>query len=287
MNQNSFASGESLIIRNMRSNEADIAFRCAADEGWNPGLYDIGCHYAVDSKGWFVAEYNGSVAGIVMMSNYDEKFSFGGFLVVLPEFRNHGIADALINKAFLHAGGRICGIDGVFEMQETYSRKYGFMYAYRNIRWEGEIKGELHHNFLKAENVPFEKLLEYDTRHFFTERRTFLEKWINQKDSICLVSCDGDEITGYGMIRRCVAGHKIGPLFAENSLIAEKLFLSLCGYVNHGPIYLDTPEPNADAVELAKKYNMREVFGTARMYTRKIPKLPLDNIFGVTSFEMG
>ncbi|MDD4127208.1 MAG: GNAT family N-acetyltransferase [Methanomicrobium sp.] len=287
MNQNSFASGESLIIRNMRSSEADIAFRCAADEGWNPGLYDIGCHYAVDPKGWFVAEYNGSVAGIVMMSNYDEKFSFGGFLVVLPEFRNHGIADALINKAFLHTEGRICGIDGVFEMQETYSRKYGFLYAYRNIRWEGEIKGELHHNFLKAENVPFEKLLEYDTRHFFTERRTFLEKWINQKDSICLVSCEGDEITGYGMIRRCVAGHKIGPLFAEKSLIAEKLFLSLCGYVNHGPIYLDTPEPNADAVALAKKYNMREVFGTARMYTRKIPKLPLDNIFGVTSFEMG
>ncbi|MBP2132144.1 hypothetical protein J2128_000065 [Methanomicrobium sp. W14] len=32
---------------------------------------------------------------------------------------------------------------------------------------------------------------------------------------------------------------------------------------------------------------MSEVFVTARMYTKEVPKLPLKNIFGVTSFEMG
>jgi len=32
---------------------------------------------------------------------------------------------------------------------------------------------------------------------------------------------------------------------------------------------------------------MNEVFGTARMYTKEIPKLPVQNIYGVTSFEMG
>ncbi|MBN2735140.1 MAG: GNAT family N-acetyltransferase [Methanomicrobiaceae archaeon] len=278
---------ESVIVRNMHPDEIDLAISHAAAEGWNPGLHDGACHYAVDPEGWFAAEFKGEIAGIAEISNYDDNFSFGGFLVVKPELRKLGIGDILIKKALSHAEGRICGIDGVFEMQETYSRKYGFIFAYRNIRWEGDIKGGIHHDFLKAEDVSFEKLLEYDTRHFFTERRTFLEKWINQDESTCLVSCEGDDITGYGMIRRCVVGHKIGPLFADNPETAEKLLLALCGYVNCGPVYLDTPEPNADAVLLAKKYNMEEVFGTARMYTREIPKLPLENIFGVTSFEMG
>ncbi len=32
---------------------------------------------------------------------------------------------------------------------------------------------------------------------------------------------------------------------------------------------------------------MSEVFGTARMYTRDIPELPVERIFGVTIFELG
>lgn len=278
---------ENIVIRNLRPEETGIAALWAAAEGWNPGLHDIECHYAVDPDGWFAAEYDGSVIGIVQFSNYDENYSFGGFLAVRPEFRNRGAGDMLLKAGLLHTGKRVCGADGVFEMQETYARKYGFLFAYRNIRFEGEVRGVLNHDFLKAEKIPFEKILEYDTRHFFTQRRTFLEKWINQKESTCLVSLKEDCITGYGMIRRCVAGHKIGPLFADTKEIAEELFLALCGYTGSGPVYLDAPECNESAVLIAKKYNMKEVFGTARMYTVKIPKLPLENIYGVTSFEMG
>jgi hypothetical protein len=32
---------------------------------------------------------------------------------------------------------------------------------------------------------------------------------------------------------------------------------------------------------------MKEVFATARMYNRAIPDLPLDAIYGVTTFELG
>ncbi|UUX91896.1 GNAT family N-acetyltransferase [Methanoplanus endosymbiosus] len=218
--------------------------------------------------------------------------SFGGFLVVRPELRNLGIGDALLRRGLSHTEERICGADGVFEMQDVYARKYGFIFAYRNIRWEGEIAGVKDHGFVRAAEVPFEELLEYDTRHFPAERRSFLEKWISQPESTCFVSRNGDEITGYGMIRRCVSGWKIGPLFAEDEMIAEDLFLALCGFVDSGsvksgPVYFDTPEPNVKAVAIAEKYGMVEVFGTARMYRNEVPKLPLNNIFGVTSFEMG
>jgi GNAT superfamily N-acetyltransferase len=284
--------GAEFIIRNMRPGEVSTAVRFAAEEGWNPGLYDGECHYSVDPAGWFVAELDGQIVGIVQFSNYDNNFSFGGFLVVKPELRNLGIGDALLRAGLSHTEERICGADGVFEMQDVYARKYGFIFAYRNIRWEGEIEGVKDHRFVRAVDVSFEELLEYDTHHFPAERRTFLEKWISQPESTCLVSKKDDEITGYGMIRRCVSGWKIGPLFAEDEIIAEELFLALCGSVDSGsvksgPVYFDTPKPNEKAVAIAEKYGMVEVFGTARMYRNEVPELPINNIFGVTSFEMG
>jgi hypothetical protein len=32
---------------------------------------------------------------------------------------------------------------------------------------------------------------------------------------------------------------------------------------------------------------MKIMFETARMYNREIPEVPLDRIFGITSFEVG
>lgn len=53
------------------------------------------------------------------------------------------------------------------------------------------------------------------------------------------------------------------------------------------PVYLDTPEVNPAALVLAKRHGMNPVFETARMYTCSFPDLPLDRLFGVTSFELG
>jgi hypothetical protein len=38
---------------------------------------------------------------------------------------------------------------------------------------------------------------------------------------------------------------------------------------------------------LVTRYNMQMVFETARMYSGTVPALPLNKIFGVTSFELG
>jgi hypothetical protein len=47
------------------------------------------------------------------------------------------------------------------------------------------------------------------------------------------------------------------------------------------------PEVNRAAVDMARRHGMERVFETARMYTGEVPDLPLDRIFGVTSFEVG
>lgn len=52
-----------------------------------------------------------------------------------------------------------------------------------------------------------------------------------------------------------------------------------------GPMFL--PLRPRGGVRLAQRHGMAPVFGTARMYTKEIPDLPLDQCYGVTSFETG
>jgi hypothetical protein len=44
---------------------------------------------------------------------------------------------------------------------------------------------------------------------------------------------------------------------------------------------------NGEAVSLAKRYGLAPVFETARMYRGESPRLLLDGIYGITTFELG
>ena len=124
--------------------------------------------------------------------------------------------------------------------------------------------------------------------HFPAKRESFLREWLGIPDSTGLAYTGKDgEIEGYGVIRKCINGHKIGPLFADTPAIAEKILDSLTYTVSGETFYLDTPEKTHPAVAMAASRGMIEVFGTARMYTGEIPDLPVNEIFGVTTFELG
>lgn len=76
-----------------------------------------------------------------------------------------------------------------------------------------------------------------------------------------------EKLAGYGVIRKCRRGYKIGPLFADREEIAETLFLALTGRIPGEEFFLDIPEPNAAAGLLVRRHNMQSVFETARMYS--------------------
>jgi hypothetical protein len=52
-------------------------------------------------------------------------------------------------------------------------------------------------------------------------------------------------------------------------------------------LFLDVPENNPAAIELARRHRTVEVFGCARMYLGAPPELSHHRIFGVTTFELG
>lgn len=90
-----------------------------------------------------------------------------------------------------------------------------------------------------------------------------------------------------GVARPCREGFKIGPLFADAADSAERVFAGLGAVTAGEPVFLDVPENNAEAVALADRHGMEEVFGCARMYLGTPPPIPWGRIFGVTTFELG
>ena len=77
-------------------------------------------------------------------------------------------------------------------------------------------------------------------------------------------------------------------MFADNPDIAEELFLALKANVTESvPLFLNTPAVNLAAVDLAERQGLKVVFETARMYRGTPPDLPINRLFGVTTFELG
>jgi hypothetical protein len=135
--------------------------------------------------------------------------------------------------------------------------------------------------------VPFEQVLEYDRNCVPAARPTFLQAWVAQADALAVGYRRDSQLNGYGVVRRCREGCKIGPLFANDSEIANALYGELAGFARGGPLFLDAPENNPAAMALVQRHGMSEVFGCARMYLGPPPVLAHERIFGVTTFELG
>ncbi|MBU0715891.1 MAG: GNAT family N-acetyltransferase [Verrucomicrobia bacterium] len=275
-------------IRTMTRADMDLAVDWAAKEGWNPGRHDADCFYTTDPNGYFMAFHGGEPIGCISAVAYDENFGFIGFFIVKPQYRGGRIGIRLGTHALDYLGPRNVGIDGVEKKVKNYIH-HGFTLAGHTIRYEGRgIDGQATVNLRPIAEVPFDQLAAYDRRHFPAPRLHFLSRWIKQPDSAGFAVMSGPSLTGYGIVRACRQGYKIGPLFANNPAVAEELLLGLIAVVkSDGPVYLDVPEVNTTGVSLALRYHMKPVFKTARMYNRNAVSLPVQAIFGMTSFELG
>lgn len=277
---------KSPVIRTMTRDDVDFAIRLAAKEGWNPGLSDADCFYATDTEGFFIAELDGEPVATMSAVRYGDEYGFVGLYIVTPDARGKGYGMALWQHAMAHLDGCNVGLDAVTEQEMTY-KKAGFSTSYRSTRYEGVGGGSKPDGIVPLGKVDFEQVIAYDHQCFPEARGEFMQAWLEAVGVKGYGVMDGDRLAGFGVIRPCAMGYKIGPLFADNADIAETLYQALTASVPGEKFYLDVIEPNTAAVELAKKHELKEVFVTVRMYTKGQPAMDMDKIFGVTSFELG
>lgn len=274
------------VVRLASVSELELILSWAAAEGWNPGRHDAEAFYRADPEGFFLGELNGEPVAAVSAVRYQEDFAFLGCFLVRPEYRYAGLGWHLTEVCRQQIGDRPAGLDGVVAMQRSYQRM-GFQIAHRNVRFQGIAAGIRHPKVVGLTRISWEELVRYDRRHFPAARPEFLQAWIHQPEGLALGMMHEGRLVGYGVLRPCQTGYKIGPLFADNRSTAEKLFQSLASQVTGETIFLDVPEPNRAALALADEHGMTPVFETARMYSATPPPIALDEVFGITSYELG
>ncbi len=280
---------EPFAIRPMIRAEVDRVIDWAAAEGWNPGLADAECFYPTDRAGFLLGLWEDEPVAAISVVRYDDLFAFLGFYIVVPEMRGRGLGWRIWQAGLAYAGDRTIGLDGVVAQQDNY-RASGFELAHRNIRYGGRAPSETSGagaHLIDPSRLQVEQVIAYDKAFFPAPRERFIECWLQPARRTAKILVQDGDIAGYGVIRQCREGYKIGPIFADDEAEADLLFRGLTEACPGEMVFLDPPEPNRPAVALAERYGLEPVFETARMYRGAVPELPLEKIFGITTFELG
>ena len=277
----------------------------AASEGWQPGVGDIDAFYATDPDGFFVGTLDGQLAAMASVVTYSPGYAFAGFYIVRADLRQQGLGHQIGDVIYREVGfdNLVIGGDGVPAQVETY-QGLGFVLAHWTDRWSGDA-AHVVTALADAADVPVAPLemtgamndlvLEFDTAHVPAPRPRFVEAWYApHPDRHSLVVMDGDSILGIATVRPADPdGARIGPIFAADPHVASALLRECAALAqpwlesSGGQLHLDVPAPNDQARALAGRAGMSPGFRCARMYRGGMPELPLQRIYGNTSFELG
>jgi GNAT superfamily N-acetyltransferase len=283
---------ENIALKKLNKNDLTTLIQWASNEGWNPGKHDLEVFWNTDPDGFYGFYIDDKLIAGGAIISYNKEFGFMGLFIVHRDFRSKGIGkklwylrrELLISKLNPNAA---IGMDGVLDMQSFYG-KGGFNIAFRDERYEfSSMTIPFSTNVSQINKEDFENIIAYDNFYFGFQRAIFLKNWLQMPESKAVKYTENNKILGYAVIRKAETGYKIGPLFADNTLIAAELFKSCLSMAPNNSVFLDIPTVNQNAVNLVQKYNGKYVFECARMYYGATPQVDLDNIYGITSFELG
>jgi len=281
-------------IRAMHEREVCQLVDWANQEGWNPGINDAACFWNLDPQGFLALIEDEALIGGGAIIRHSESFGFMGLFIVSKSHRGQGLGtrlwfarrDRLLSR--LDTGGTI-GLDGVDAMVPFYA-KGGFQPFTRHRRYQlatAVPSVQRSAQVVDLRTVSLDAIAELDRRCFPASRRVFLWYWIRQSGAVSLGFMEREQLRGFGVMRPCITGWKIGPLFAESASVADALLQAFLSERGHQPLFLDAPDNNPAAKELCCNYHMQEVFGCVRMYLGPVPALDHACIFGITTLEVG
>ena len=301
---------DELAIRRLRTAEEarDHVFARAAAEGWIPGALDHVSYFAADC-GFFVGEVNGEVVACVSAVNFTNKYGFIWNFVVDAEHRNKGYGKKMMRTAVESLpDGCIIGGEEIADDLVAKFVGLGAIFAWINQCFSVEAEkglealGRLENrsgtiDVRPATEVSFRALNNYDTSTFGWSRPVFLKEWISALNSYAHAAVNGGKIVGYAVVRSAFLakdGWRIGPLFADDSHVARRLFRAVFESVasREGPaaccnnttvVNARVPRGdicNPDALQIVRQFQATEKESFTRLYIPRVPPhLPAHKYF--------
>jgi hypothetical protein len=269
-------------IRTLRLDEIETLVNWAAAEGWNPGIGDASAFQAADPNGFLGAFVDDEMVAGISAVAYGADFGFIGLYICRPDRRGQGHGKAVWDAGMARLAGHTIGLDGVAEQQANYA-SMGFARAYETVRMSGIFAGTPAGERFAPEQ--FEAVARFDASGFPAPRRNFIDAWTRPPRQ-ALVTMHGGDVAGFGVVRQCVEGQKIGPLFAASEAVAEGLLGALSQSVG-GPVQLDVPAHQEGFMRQLEASGFTPGFTTARMYRGPRPLIDDSRVFAISTLELG
>jgi len=274
------------VIRTLDLAETALLVDWAAGEGWNPGLADAPAFHAADPGGFLGAFIDGELVAGISAVRYGAGYGFIGLYICRPDMRGQGHGKAIWQAGMALLEGRIAGLDGVDAQFENYRSK-GFVPAYRTIRFGGHLsavpgQGDASIAPLGARDVA--EVIVFDRKAFPEPRPAFLDKWLSPPHRVKVARSAG-RVTGYGVLRRCSIGWKIGGLTAVDQPTTVAILSALAAETTD-EVFIDVPELRKDFIDVLTASGLTPGFETTRMYRGGTIPLAAE-LYGVTTLELG
>lgn len=279
-------------IRALSPAEVATLVNWAGDEGWNPGLSDASAFRAADPQGFLGCFVDGVLAAGISAIAYGTDFGFIGLYICHPDYRGKGYGRQVWDAGMAHLEGRTIGLDGVPEQQANYA-SMGFVPTYQTFRWSGRMTtpspSSPSASTIKVRTATPDLLPAigaFDSRFFPAERSSFLTEWLSAPRAT-FVATTAAGLAGYAVLRRCLVGHKLGPLFAIDSDAAGALLDACLQRIGAEELQIDVPEAQETFSARLDRLGFTRGFATRRMYRGPAPTVDQSGVYGVTTLELG
>jgi GNAT superfamily N-acetyltransferase len=287
-------------IRNMSQDELEMVMGWAKDEGWNPGKYDYLAYYALDQNGFLILTLGDEIIGSLSILKYSQDFAFIGLFIVLPEYRNKGYGTMLWEEGLRRLSEvSMVGLYAVQQQVPRYERSE-FSTHHENFRWEMEEsrKESLSHlsGFFEAREH-YDELVAYDQGIWGASRDSFFSSFLEKPETYIFISFnDENKVSGYGMIRPCISGYRIGPIYCDDIESAKQLTRLLQSQIPpNSNIIFDIPITNPFSEVFAEFFQLKPVesvntmamFKGEKEIDEEVLQTRYESCYGLASLEIG
>ena len=246
---------DSFVIKPIGGN-LDTMMLLTMRAGWNQVETDLKRIAGFDLQGNFVAKFVTEHCDIPIstasVAPLGERHTWIGMILVHPELRRQGVANAMMQHCVRYAsrqGKIINGLDAT-PMGNTVYGAVGYVDSYRIWRCHfspAEFREAIYdtNRISRIEQSELEELIRYDTARYLERSNVIRGLYEDSKEESYIYRDDNGDICGYVFARPGRIRYFVGPFLADDEKAAAGLLACVCKSLDSRGIteaFIDTPE---------------------------------------------